>query len=304
MTRKFSRIRNINTILFPRKDKYILCIISQKYNNIKILTSLKFSLFLFNYIPFFFHLRQCQRLSIGYWSVLTMAHIGTARTAHVQTDVLLNKLVWDLWLVTAGWQWSFTGSKPVSFELLITGFSQTGRMIMVLRLLRLESILLDLLLSREVVGLTLISRVLRDQVGAGTWCHERTLSSAGREELRAEGSGLLSCCVDRGETTLLESWLAVAVVITLQTERHSRGSGRCQFWSVHWSDVHMKLWSAPASFAVKILRATYNATISEVRRKGKHGSVRLFLIFFLYFLLDGSPWMWWGSRQGYFPSLL
>ena len=97
-------------------------------------------------------------------------------------------------------------------------------MIMVLRLLRLESILLDLLLSREVVGLTLISKVHRDQVGAGTWCHGRTLSSADKER-GVEGSGLLSCCVDRGETTLLESWLVVAVVITLQRDTREAAAG-------------------------------------------------------------------------------
>ena len=45
--------------------------------------------------------------------------------------------------------------------------------------------------------------------------------------MRAEGSGLLSCCVDRGETTLalMESWLAVAVVITLQRDTREEAAG-------------------------------------------------------------------------------
>ena len=45
--------------------------------------------------------------------------------------------------------------------------------------------------------------------------------------MRAEGSGLLSCCVDRGETTLalMESWLAVAVVITLQRDTREAAAG-------------------------------------------------------------------------------
>ena len=192
---------------------------------------------------------------------------------------------------------------------------------MVLRLLRLESILLDLLLSREVVGLTLISRVHRDQVGAGTWCHGRTLSSADKER-GVEGWGQWITVLQRWQGrdyTGTNGVMAGGGCGHNSPERHSRGSGRCKVWSVHWSDVHMKLWSAPASFAVKIFWTTYNATISEVRRKGKHGSVRLFLIFFLDFLLEPG-WLtldvmgidtlltklapWRGTSQGYFPSLL
>ena len=218
--------------------------------------------------------------------MVTLAHILTARTAHVQTDVLLNELVWDLWLVTAGWQWSFTGSKPVSFQVLISGFSKTGRMIMVLRLLRL-----DTPWSSPVKGGCWSDSHLKSTSGPGWSWH---LMSWENSEL----------CWERG----VEGWGQwITVLLRWQgrdytgtngvmagggcghnsPERHSRGSGRCKVWSVHWSDVHMKLWSAPASFAVKILRATYNATISEVRRKGKHGSVWLFLSFFLDFLLDG-----------------